>query len=223
MLFIIFSALAYRVDGKHTKAAEVLTNGAKLISESNSDKSFSLFSQAIDIYMEENVPQFAEDTFSYYVNALGRAEKWSLALTELPKRIEINRKMNRQDTINKTILSLVIISLSQGRVKGANQVLSTYIGDQAFSMSDDCMLAGQLISAVQMEDPDSLKQVLKNQYFTFLPNSVTKLAKKIDVEGAVNEDDDNDKDDKEQDNDKDQKNDDGHEEQQEDVDDDGTL
>ncbi|KAH7825346.1 putative gamma-soluble NSF attachment protein [Monocercomonoides exilis] len=170
-----------RIAGNANRAGEALKNAAIHITESNPEKSFELFTLALEIYHDEDNLHFFEDTFQYYLVAMAKAKNWDLALKEIPRRIENAQKLKRPDTQNKMILTMVIIHLANKDLDGANQTLSQYMSMEGFEFSNDCDIASKLISAIQMGDQDSLDAVLKQQYIAFLPLDISRLAKSLKV------------------------------------------
>ncbi|KAK2964611.1 putative soluble nsf attachment protein gamma [Blattamonas nauphoetae] len=174
----------YRLSGSHETAATLLTSAGRQIAEKDPAKSFELFDLAVQIFEDENSSMMADDTFQHYINALGKEKNWTKMLEVLELRIKISTKAKKNDARNKSILTMVIIHLSQNAVNEANDCLARNMEQPGFDQTQDWMLSAQLISAYQMENDESLQAVKKEQYFTFLPASVYGLLRSLTIVGG---------------------------------------
>ena len=112
-----------------------------------------------------------------------KAKDFGQAMVVLEKQAKLFAQIEEANNVTKNILSQIIVHLANGDFVAADQAFTD--GMQGpFVTSDEQPLADAMLDAYDGGDQDGLDQVTRDQTFSFLPNDIAVLARKLKAEGS---------------------------------------
>eukprot|EP00929_Paragymnodinium_shiwhaense_P013165 TRINITY_DN121026_c0_g1_i1.p1 TRINITY_DN121026_c0_g1~~TRINITY_DN121026_c0_g1_i1.p1 ORF type:complete len:338 (-),score=127.95 TRINITY_DN121026_c0_g1_i1:118-1131(-) len=178
--------LAYRLSGKSESAAKLLLKKAAL-AEKKKDMAAAkeAFADAIEVYTDDDKDYNLGDVWKSYIGFLLRAELYDEAVKAMDGHIAFLMKQTHLPFVYKEVLSKVIVLLHTKDTVRADEALRPSQEVDGWYMSKESQCAHDLVAAFQANDPAGVTELTKDQIFTFLQVEVARLAKKLQIFGAV--------------------------------------
>lgn len=176
----------FRLCAKSELAAKILLKLAALQEKAGDNGAvIAAFQEAIDMYQDEEKKEYElTDIFRQYMGFLLRRQLLHEALAVIDSLVELLVKRKDFALAYKEILAKAVILLELKDTVGANEVLNNGHILEGWHTSKEADVGFQLVEAFQNNDSEAVRQVLKEQVFSFLQIEVARLAKKLHVPEA---------------------------------------
>lgn len=183
------AAKYYIRDNKAQMASSVLNRCSRGLLDTEDPslavKAVELLNGGITALENDDKHILTKDMYRMMVLAQLRAGKPLDAIASLKKQISTLMRASLPDQVAKNGLEIVIIALSLGDGVLAGRYLQELSGSATgFAGSEEFNRASDLLCAFDDRDQDRLTEVGKMQLFTFLIPEVSRMAKKLKVEGS---------------------------------------
>ncbi|KAF2070849.1 hypothetical protein CYY_007835 [Polysphondylium violaceum] len=178
----------YRTNGNSFQSADTMTKAAKLLEETDLDQCVQLLLDACELFELDDKDHFSGDTFKQTISMLLRHKKFMEAIDLMLLQNKVFLKLDQKHDLNKSCLSIVVISLLLDDVVGAKNKFTQFLDYTGFIHSDEGITAQELITAYDKNEADTVKKITQKHIFNFLDNQVAKIAKSLQLKApsAVN-------------------------------------
>ncbi|CAG8689495.1 32900_t:CDS:2 [Racocetra persica] len=168
------------------RAGEMLEKGARALEPVNVDSAIELYMAACSLFESEDRGRFAIDTFRKAVAVMIKHKRYEAAVDILHRLNAIYQSISNQQGLNKTCLSIIITLLAaEDEVEAKKQFQLFCL--HAFVQSEESAIASALLDAFEQGDQDLLTQTVRKQTVIFLDNEIAKLARGLQVPGAISQ------------------------------------
>lgn len=178
----------YTENGTLEKAAEVLTQAARGLEDSNADAAADLLLEAVDL-LEQDSKRGAGDAFKRATALLIRNQRIERAIGVVGKEIEFLQSNSEGGKglheLHRSHLALVILHLHQNDYVAADKAYNQALSCEGFAPSNEGRAAAELLEAFENNAPDTLQACLSRQVFTFLDGPVLRLARGLHVNDSA--------------------------------------
>eukprot|EP01132_Coremiostelium_polycephalum_P006733 gene6733-8349_t len=151
---LIEASKLYRTNGNSFQAADTMTKAAKLLEDTDLEKTISLLMDSCELFELDDKDHYSGDTFKLTISMLLRHKKYFEA-------IDLMVLQNRDDVV------------------GAKKKYESFLVYPSFLHSQEGITSNELISAALNNDYENLKKICSRHLFNFLDNQVAKIAKTL--------------------------------------------
>jgi tetratricopeptide (TPR) repeat protein len=182
------AASLYAENGTVEKAAEVLTQAARSLEDTNADAAADLLLEAVDM-LEPDAKRGAGDALKRATALLIRSQRIDRAIDVMGKEIEFlvrtNESGKSQHELHRTYLALEVLHLHQNDFVAADRTYNQALSCEGFVSSNEGRAAAELLDAFEKSAPEVLQACLSRQAFTFMDGPVLRLARGLQVDSGA--------------------------------------
>lgn len=113
-----------------------------------------------------------------------RCSKFDKSLELLEKEAVIFITLKDDPMLHRNWLCRMIVQLARGDLTAADTLYEEAL-TSSFATSDEQFAADQMLTAYDEADQDKLKEVTRQQIFSFLSNDIAVLARKLQAKGGT--------------------------------------
>jgi len=174
----------FMLNNQPEKQAEAMVKAAKLAPKDQAAKSSKMILDAIEKMEDADKHHYTLDMYRALILMQVRGELWPGVIDTLKRQNKAFQHLSQPASAAKTPLEIVVVALYLGDFVLAErefqQATQTAFG---FPHSKEQAVAYELIAAVEERDEERLADARKDQTLTFLTSDISRMAKKIRLEG----------------------------------------
>jgi len=180
-------ATFYRKNAQHDKAAAILLRAATALAEISIDDAIPTVRDSYRIFFDEERVLFGGETFKKCVSLVLQYDKFDVAL-------EIMREHNGaylknlkefENDLYKNELGIIVIFFHQEKYQEAHDEFKRADNLGKFNTSPEWEAADSLFAAYKTGSAKNLEVAVKMSPFQYLPNRLSRLARKLKLSQAV--------------------------------------
>jgi len=175
----------YRTNGNSFQSADTMTKAAKLLEDTDLEQCIRLLMDSCELFELDDKDHFSGDTFKQTISMLLRHKKFFEAIELMLLQNKVFQKLDQKHDLNKSCLSVVVVSLLLDDVVGAKNKFTLFLDYPGFIHSDEGITAQELITAYDKNEADTVKKITQKHVFNFLDNQVAKIAKSLQLKAPT--------------------------------------
>lgn len=179
------AAHLYRRHGSSDNAATALENAAKdADKQNNPELAMTLYMEVVDIRETEDQVRRMKVPLDRAVQMSIRAKKFKMTMEYLNKEALLLTQLKDEPMLNRNWMSRIIVTLALADFNTAETLFNEAMTAPAFSSSDEMFACDRMLDAYDCKDQEKLKEVTRDQIFSFLSNDTALLARKLKAIGG---------------------------------------
>eukprot|EP00922_Rhytidocystis_sp_ex-Travisia-forbesii_P060307 GHVS01089407.1.p1 GENE.GHVS01089407.1~~GHVS01089407.1.p1 ORF type:complete len:337 (-),score=70.08 GHVS01089407.1:453-1463(-) len=177
------AASCYKDAGKVETCCRLLLKLAGIYSDSSSSlrdvvSAQSMYDECIELYELDDKTHYVSDVYKEYINFLCSSKQYDTALLVLDKHIVVLGQLKQHSSLNKAVLSKVVLLLFQGDTVAADLALSNNVVavDAGFMGSREFEIGVSAVEAFQARDSSLVERAMSAQVWKYLPVEIARIS-----------------------------------------------